>query len=253
MNYLEFGDKLYDLVDHTSPLPPNSLFGFLLHDFQTGDYWGANKIGYNRVYPTRSGRPETVKTHFKEDRVSLTPAWQDFHKLMFTLCAFGEANLNLFPELEQAFSSAMAPNRVITNHRGWPEGYMCLCMGGNFVKLLDDKIYRPNSNFGYSYKIETLDGSKTPPDVEDVFYNKPWLWSKATNLRYAFPEDNISGLENPWQHVIPFPQLGDWNAHTPLLNITNYGWNYVQVPRVRIWQENFVPNPYNPPIEKTHP
>lgn len=233
-------------------LDPSQLWGFLKHDFQLGDYWGADKAGKTRWAPRTHGDPETVKTWFKEDRVSLTPAWQDFHKLMFTLAAFGEAKMSLFPLVQAAFERTMGPTVVITNKVGFPEGYMPLCMGGNTVRLLNDKEYRPNEHFGRSYKIETLNGSKAPPDVEEVFWTKPWLWSKATVARYAFSSDNIQGLASPWHHVIPFPKMDTWNAHVPLLNISNVGWNYVQTARVAIWKHTVLPNPYNPPLVKVY-
>jgi len=233
-------------------LDPAQLWGFLLHDYQVGDYWGTDKIGKTRWAPRTHGDPETVTTFRKEERVSLSPAWQDFHKLIFTLAAFGEADLSLFGMLEGAFDSTMAPNRVITNKVGYPEGYMPLCMAGNTVRLLSDQVYRPNAKFGHSYKIETLDASKTPPDVEEVFWEKPWLWSRATVARYAKPEDNIQGLASPWQHVTPFPQLDAWGAHVPLLNISYGGWNYVQTARVQLFAGGPVPNAYNPPLTRNN-
>jgi hypothetical protein len=223
---------------------------FLRHDFQLGNYWGTEKAGRTRWYPQKHGDPETVLTFRKEQRVSLSPAWQDFHKLLFTLAAFGEAKLSLFPLLRQAFESTMAPNRVITNKTGFPNGYMPLLMAGNIARRLDERIYRPNAKFGESYKIETLNADKAPPDVEEVFWKKPWLWSKATIARYALPQDRIVGLGSPWQHVIPFGQLDRWNAHVPLLNISYGGWNYVQTVRCALWERTELPNPYNPALVK---
>lgn len=225
---------------------------FLKHDFQLGNYWGSDQAGRTRWYPRTHGNPETVITYRKEQRVSLTKAWQDFHKLMFTLAAFGEARMSLFPEVKAAFERTMGPTVVITNKIGFPEGYMPLLMGGNIARRLDDRIYRPNTKFGESYKIETLDGQKRPPDVEEVFWTKPWLWSKATVARFAFPTDHIDGLASPWQHVIPFPKMDAWNAHVPLLNISNGGWNYVQVARCALWERTDLPNPYNPALTKAY-
>lgn len=234
-------------------LDPNMLWGRLKHDFELGDYWSDDekrRKGRTRWYPKKHGDPETVVTYYKEARVSLSPAWQEFHKLMFVLAAFGVADMDRFELVESAFNRTMSPTVVITNKRGFPDGYMPLCMGGNIVRLLSNRIYRPDSKFGHSYQIETLDASKPPPDVEEVFFNKPWLWSKATVARYAFPEDNIIGLDSLWHHVIPFPKMDMWNAHVPLLNISNHGWNYVQTARIELWDKGYVPNPYNPPLEK---
>jgi hypothetical protein len=151
-----------------------------------------------------------------------------------------------------AFESTMAPNRVITNKAGFPDGYMPLLMGGNIARRLEEHVFRPNAKFGEAYKVETLDASKPPPDVEEVFWTMPWLWSKATVARYAFPEDGIVGLDSPWQHVIPFPQLEAWNAHVPLLNISYGGWNYVQRARCQDWKYSWVPNAYNPAVTKAY-
>ena len=233
------------------------VFGFLLHDYQLGDYWNKgqkNRNGRTRWYPKTHGDPETVLTFYKEDRVNLSPAWQDFHKLMFVLAAFGEAKISLFHEVADAFDRTMGPTVVITNKKGFPTGYMPLCMGGNIVRLLNTNVYRPNAKFGESYKFECLDASKPPPDVEDVFWNKPWLWSKATVARYAHPDEDIPDLgtdeDDRWKHVIPFPKMDPWNAHVPLLNINNRDWNYVQKERVEIWDKDYVPNPYHPELTK---
>jgi len=230
-------------------LDANKIYGYLLHDYQVGSWWGVDKINKTRWYPKTYGNPETVATFLKEDRVSLSPAWQDFHKLMFTLAAFGEAKLSLFSEISQAFDSVMSPTRVITNDKGFPEGYMPLCMGGNIVEIYGLNIERPNAKFGLSYKIKCLDGSKSPPDVEDIFWNHPELWSKATVARYAYSNDDIP-LSNPWSHVIPFPQLDKYNAHVPLLNISNTGYNWIPIQRMGLWENNFAPNPYNPKQSK---
>jgi len=248
MDTIKIGDILYKRVVKTT-LEEDKLWGYLLHDYELGNWWGDDKIGKTRWYPKTHGDPETVATFFKDDRVSLSPAWVDFHKLLFTLAVFGEAKMSLFKELENRFDSVMSPTRVITNSRGFPEGYMPLCFGGNIVQLDSLEFERPNNLFGLSYKIRCLNGSKSPPDVEDVFWNHPELWSKATNARYAFPEDNIP-IANPWSHVIPFPQLDLYNAHVPLLNISNTGYNYIPVKRVVFWQDWFVPNCYHPAKQK---
>lgn len=250
---LKFTSEMF--IPQPSPvLDPDKIWAFTLHDFQLGSYWGLDKIGKTRWYPRTHGDPETVITWFKEDRVSLSKAWQDFHRLMFVCAAYGEAKMSLFPDVEAAFERTMGASVVITNKQGFPDGYMPLLLGGNVIELISTKLERPNNLFGLSYKFKTLDASKPPPDVEDVFYNHPELWTKATVARYAFPEDNID-LQNPWSHVTPFPKMDFWNAHVPLLNISNYGWNLVQTARVEILQNPIyqLPNPYNPPLVKAYP
>ena len=170
----------------------------------------------------------------------MTPPWQQFHEDMFSVAAFGIVDRNRFSLLQGAFDSTMAANRVITNKLGYPHGYMPLAMGGNIGHAIGEG--RPNSKFGAAWQIETLNASEPPPDVEDVFWNKPWLWSRATIIRYAYAEDGIQGLANPWQHVIPFPQLDAWNAHVPLLLISNTG--YVHVQKSRCKPTMAVVNPY---------
>jgi hypothetical protein len=53
-------------------------------------------------------------------------------------------------------------------------------------------------------------------------------------------------LRNRWSHVIPFPQLSKWDAHTPLLNISRGGVNFVQKARCVPYTGTKIPNPYNP-------
>ena len=120
----------------------SGIFGFLLHDFQLGGYWNDNKHkrnGKTRWYPKKHGDPETVITFYKEVRVSLSPAWQDFHKLMFVLAAFGEAKISLFQEVDDAFNRTMGPTVVITNKKGFP------------APLLMSRMYF-GTNHGYGVK-----------------------------------------------------------------------------------------------------
>jgi len=235
-------------------LDPASTWAFFAHDYQIGHYWDdkdppKNRDGYNRSYTLKQGKPETVTTVEKEDRVKLSLEWRKFHREMFTLAAFGVADMALFAPLELYFEFVMADNRVITNHAIWYEGYMPLAMGGNIGRVIGEA--RPNDWFGDAWQIETLDASKPPPDVTDVFYNRPWLWSKATVTRYAYPEDGILGLGNPWQHVTPFSHVSyNYNAHVPLLLISNGGMVHVQKTRCKIITDGIIPNPYNPPMER---
>lgn len=228
---------------------PEGDFGFLMHDYQT-EYWHIIRdipMGVHRGYPRKAvGQPETVNTFEKDDKQVLNDEWQEWYKRFWCLAAFGSTDLRKFPLIEQAFNNAMASNRVITNFSDWISGYMCLGMGGNIVKIVGEG--RPNSKFGPSYVVETLNSSKSPPDVEDVFYNKPWLWSKATVSNY----EEGKGV-NPWQVVDPFPQLHNCNAHVPLMLINAKGTANIMKIRVLPMPSYEVPNPYNPKQYKNFP
>ena len=152
---------------------PQGTFGYLLHDFET-TYWNEKRgipLGVSRGYPRKTvGQPETVNTYEKDDSQHLNAEWQEFYKRIWCLAAFGTNDLQMFGLIQQSFDSAMAPNRVITNKSNWIDGYMCLGMGGNIVKVL--KEGRPNSLFGKSWIVETLNSSEAPPDVEEVFWRQ---------------------------------------------------------------------------------
>ena len=220
--------------------PAAGRWGLLLHDFQlTGDYWGENTTGKNRCFPHKNqGKPETVRTYEKDATTVLSPAWQEFYKTLFCLAAFGVSTLDYFLMLRNAFNSTMAYNRVITNHSDWIQGYMTLGMGGNLVKIIGEG--RPDAKFGDSYIVETLAASSPPPMAEDVFFNMPWLWHKATICRYN------AELDNPWSHVIKFPQLEPWNADTPLMLISRHGKANIQKTRVQEIDHFTIPHPYHP-------
>jgi len=244
-----YSDGSLKIVEENKPI---GTFGYLLHDFET-TYWYEIKEGVipgvSRGYPRMAvGQPETVNTYEKDNKQHLSVEWQEFYKKMWCLAAFGVADLNKFGQIENQFNSAMASNRVITNFSDWINGYMTLGMGGNIVRVLGEG--RP-PGFGMSYTVETLNSSEPPPDVVDVFYNKPWLWSKATVSRYAKPEEGKT--IDPWHSVDPFPQLANWNAHTPLMLISSTGKANMLQCRVQIMENYNVPNPYNPEQIKSYP
>lgn len=268
---------IYDLMpeppEPTGKLKPG-IYRMLGHDFQIGDWWSddeKNRTGRNRSYPQQVGKPETVATYFKEDRVELTPEWQWFHFRQMIFACFGHFDEKLLTKEERkamnaAWASTMAGNRVITNNKG-PDngyqdviqginlgaegiGYMSLGMGGNVIELVDENIYRKGV-MGDCLRFKTLDGSKPPPDPEEVnFLTYPQYFSRATICRYYEHSPLLDGLENPYQHVIMFDQFDTWNAHTILLNISKYGENYVPVQRCLPWNSDEIPNPYNPNLEK---
>jgi hypothetical protein len=137
---------------------------------------------------------QIVSTYRRKQRVQLSPAWWDFYRLIFTLTAFGEANLALFPSLRGAFER-MLEMPEIYDPTG-VGGFIPVLVGGGMVRRLDERVYRPNPNFGEAFKIETLDARREPPDVESVFREQRWLWGKLGSM--------------------------------PVLNITYGGWNFVQ-------------------------
>ena len=228
-------------------LDPAFTWGYLLHDYQT-DYWKEQRdipLGVHRGFRGNKyrGQPETVNTNEKDDPIKLTQAWQLWYMRFFVRVLLGVDDFSRFPEVEQAFNSTMADNRVITNHQGWPSGHMCLGMGGNIVKILGPG--RPNADFGPSYWIETLKAVEPPPDLEEV-YNSSWLWSKATISRYAQEDEEFRPFDQ-MQSVDPFPQSDPFNAHTPLMLISMKGKANVMQKRVRIITDGMIPPTYNLP------
>lgn len=229
---------------------------YYFHDCQIPGGWDGDKQKEfrNRLYAKKGGRPETLPAYEKEIRVVLDDAWQTFAWQLAQLCCYGEIrDQNEIPPLEfarlsAAFDSLYASNRVINNKKEWWRGYMTLAMGGNYGKKLGES--KPDRKFGKAYVIECLNASEPPPDVEDVFYNQQHLWSKATNLRYAHPRDNIQGLDNPYQHVTPFPQYDEWNAHAGLMTISNTGTMQIQQYRCVIINDGMISEPYKPALPK---
>lgn len=272
-------------------LDETRMWGYCPNDYELHEYFGKsvwsedgkNRDGYNRFYPKTHGDPSTVITFKKEDKVVMTAAWQWFvFRSCFVFPCFGhfdETKLSAqdLTSLKNSWGSVMQGNRVITNNTGPThnnpdnpgDGYrdvirnlhgdqpffriMPLLMSGTIVELTG-KSQRPNSLFGDAWEFRCLDGTKAPPNPEDFnFIRTPEYFSIATNVRYAFPSDNIQGLANEWQHVIPFPQ-NDWrNAHVVLPNIANGSTNLVPKNRCAVWKNGFVPNPYNPPLQKYTP
>lgn len=268
-----------------SELDSSKLWCYFPHDFELKKLIGysiwtdndKNRDNRTRWYPKPIGNPETVATFYKDDKTTMTPAWQWFAFRQFVFACFGHFDETKLDDaeldaLKKAWASAMMGKRVITNFTGWDNGYqdvilgvnsdapyfkyMGLCMGGNLGSVRMDSagnpgIYHPNAAFGSSYKVESLNGLHEPPDPRDVnFVTAPHLVQIATIARYD--AEGTSGLSNPWSQVIPFPQLHAWNAHLPLLNITNGDYNLVSISRAYIPPVKITsrPNPYNPPQAK---
>lgn len=238
-----------------------------------------NFDGKARGYPyeNRPGKPGTVATYYKDDFVTMTPAWQRFAFRQFVFSVFGHFDeTRLEPDaldwLKGAWASTMAGNRVITNGTYVEDGYqdvitganpgrpyfkyMNLCMCGNVgqAELRDDgteSLKRPNNKIGVCYVVKCLDGRGDPPDPRDVNYiETPHLIQVANIQRY----DGVDGYG--WQRVDPFHQL-NYRGHVPLLNISNRPETLVPVLRVYTGGDPHniekkltrKPNPYNPPVD----
>jgi len=234
-------------------LDPSQTWAYFLHDYQT-PYWSIQRDipeGKHRGFPRKAvGQPETVATFEKEERNKLTPAWQEFYKRLCVIAVYGKPDLRHFPAISEKFNSVMADNRVISNFKDWREGYMTLAMGGNVGKVIGES--RPNAKIGPCWTFETLNSSGEPPDPEEVFWNKPWLWQKATISRYAKPEENKP--IDPWQSVDPFSQFG-FDRHVPLMFINNRGVANIPKMRCRILRAEALREPinaYNPPLEMVY-
>lgn len=249
------------------------------HDYQLADMVGSsvwtddiNRDGKNRWYPRQIGNPETVATPIKEERTVMTEAWQWYHFNNMLLAACGHYDFKRLSAADQeatkqAWGSAMAGNRVITNNTGpdhnnkddtiffrdyvrnlytdqSPFRYMSLLMGGNIYNWTGNT--KTFAKFGECYEVESLNGSQPPPDIEKVnIFTAPQYFSYATICRYN------ATLANPWSHVIPFPQFEPWNAHTILLNVSPYGVNWLPKNRAVPWDDP-APNPYNPSKQMSH-
>ena len=212
--------------------------------------WNTDKAGVHRGWPRKAvGQPETVATFEKDDNNKFSDLWQDFNLDIHMLAVFRHHDMDKvspsdWDKFMDAFDSVHASNRVINNKGTWWNDYMALGMGGNTYKLKSTATYRPNSEFGEAYKVLSLDSSRPPPNVDEVWNDKSYLLSTATISRYAKPEDDIDGLGNAYQHVIPFPQYDSWGAKVPLLLISRKG--YVHIPTVRLEHVTEIASPFNP-------
>jgi hypothetical protein len=234
-------------------------WAFCLHDFQLEGVWGHDHK--YRSFPKKKAAPETVTTFQKEHFVSLTPEWQWYWYRNLVYCAFGHFDETKLTEgqtqnMYKAWLWLTKGTEVVTNRHGpethWEvitgqspnEGhdYIAhdgLLAGGNIVKITGEKIRKGGQIL---YPFESLDGSKPPPDINDVnVVTRPDLFQRATICHFEQFADRTFRVD-------PFPQLENFNAHTVFLNIST-GQNYVPADRIKLLGSYQTPNPYNPQRE----
>jgi hypothetical protein len=168
----------------------------------------------------RNGVPETYPM-FESHFVTLNADWQRF---WFANLQLSQPTWTL-SRLKNAWSGLIA-DKVCFTDRNAPEngradfindpnseksgiGHRTITTGGNVFKVKGTAV---KAGLLY-YEVETLDGTKPPPNIEDVnILDTPWLIHKATT------RTNIT-LPDGRRRVDPFPQLG--GADVPSLLISN--------------------------------
>ncbi|NIV67340.1 hypothetical protein GWN43_00550 [Candidatus Bathyarchaeota archaeon] len=111
-----------------------------------------------------------------------------------------------------------------------PIAIKTLGMGGNLYKLAQSGFY------GTRYLIETLDGTKPPPPIDEV-WGKQWLIQWAT-------ESGPQNAEGVWI-CGRFPQLKPFGTPIPL--ISSGVPVYISRDRVQRMEAGMVYSPYHPP------
>lgn len=240
----------------TSAVLPEGQWAFCLHDYQLEGVWDHDQR--HRTFPRKKARPETVTTYRKDKFVPLTPEWQWFWYRNLIYCAFGhfdETKLSKeqTEDMHQAWLWLTKGTEMVTNRHGpethWEvitgksknkgQDYIAhdgLLAGGNIIRITGDQIRKGGQTL---YPFESLDGSKPPPDINEVnVETRPDLLHRATISHFEELDDGT-------YRVDPFPHLAKYNAHTVILNIS-IGQNYVPVNRVKLLDRYETPNPYNP-------
>ena len=235
---------------------PTGQWAFCLHDYQLEEVWDHDYK--HRSYPKKKAAPETVTTYRKDKSVPLTPEWQWYWYRNLIYCAFGhfdETKLNeeQTNDMHKAWLWLIKGTEMVTNRCGpethWEvitgksknegQDYIChdgLLAGGNIIKITGE-ITRKGGQILYPF--ESLDGSKPPPDINEVnVETRPDLLQRATISHYEQFNDGTFRVD-------PFPHLEKYNAHTVILNIST-GQNYVPANRIMFLDRYETPNPYNP-------
>jgi len=235
---------------------PEGQWAFCLHDYQLEGVWDHDQK--HRTYPQKKARPETVTTYRKDKFVALSSEWQWFWYRNLIYCAFGhfdESKLNKEQreDMHQAWLWLIKGTEMVTNRHGpqthWEvitgksknqgQDYIAhdgLLAGGNIIRITGEMIRKGGQTL---YPFESLDGSKPPPDIDEVnVETRPDLLQRATISHFEQFDDGT-------YRVDPFPHLAKYNAHTVFLNIST-GQNYVPVNRIMLLGHYETPNPYNP-------
>ena len=117
-----------------------------------------------------------------------------------------------------------------------------LLSGGNIIRITGPMTRLAGQDV---YPFESLDGSKTPPNIDEVnVTTRPDLFHRATISHFERLNDGT-------YRVDPFPQLSKYNAHTVILNIS-IGQNYMPAKRIMFLNDDERPNPYNPSREMNY-
>lgn len=215
--------------------------------------------------------PATVTT-YKKGTFTQSTAWL---KYWASNCALAWFNVWDYNELRNTSNWAAFENawlwltkgsEVITNKKGWDDGYYdpvsgqnkgsqpmgidALLMERNVIELKSTRLERYGGITGYLFNC--FDGSQSPPKIQELNYkNVPERFHRANIMmgKEPYPNDHL-GLN-------PFPHGWQFNAHTPLpvVCMPNEqlpgGVNLVPENRVhltdgKITTIDYAPNPYNP-------
>jgi hypothetical protein len=237
-------------------MSPVNQWAFCLHDFQLeGVFKHDHKY---RNFPKERPVPETVTTFRKEKFVPLNDDWQWFWYRNLIYCAFGHFDETKLTEEEtkdmhKAWLWLTKGTEMVTNRHG-PETHWevitgqsknvgldfiahdGLLAGGNMIKITGEKIRKGGQVL---YPFESLDGSKPPPDINEVnVATRPDLLQRATICHFEQFTDRTFRVD-------PFPQLEKYNAHAVFLNISTEQ-NFVPANRIVFLNGDETPNPYNP-------
>jgi hypothetical protein len=243
----------------TSAALPEGQWALCLHDYQLEGVWKHDHK--YRTYPQKKARPETVTTFRKDKFVPLSPEWQWFWYRNLIFCAFGhfdetQLDKKQREDMHKAWLWLVKGTEMVTNRHGYETNWEVitgtsknvggayiahdgLLSGGNIVRITGEKLRKGGQTL---YPFESLDGSKPPPDINEVnVETRPDLLQRATIAHFEELDDGT-------YRVDPFPQLEGYNAHTVILNISTKQ-NYVPANRIEFLNHYEIPNPYNPPRE----
>ena len=228
--------------------------------------------------------PATVTT-LKKGLFTQNAAWLEYWA---DNCALAWFNVDSFKKLrgtaywaefEKLWLWLTKGTEVITNNKGWDDGYYdpvseqnkgkqpmgidALLMECNVFEPLDYDVQTISGQTGFLFR--SFDGQAAPPDIKTVNYKThPFLWSRADIIMRNWQRDpdgnRVEYLPNGHLGVDPFPQGWSKGAVTPMPvicmpnNQLAGGVNLVPENRVHLTGGlltlfNYVPNPFNPERE----